>query len=316
MIVTYPDYYEKFKCIADKCTDTCCVGWQIVIDKTTAEKYKNLTGSFGEKIRNLTTTDPDGDVIFINKNNRCPFLNSNNLCDIYINIGEENLCHTCKMFPRFYETFGGLREMGLSLSCPVANDLILNDTTFSFTQDFNDEEPEFNDLDAECFIALKSAREKLLNFAKTPLDMGKKLSAVLDYAEKIKPLIDENSYDEIRNLHLDENSYAELNIDNDIFSRLEYLTENGKKILTETPLTNSTYSDKYTNILVYFIYRYFLKSIYKSNTYESLRFAVFSIKVISAIEKSGVDLSDATRIYSKEVEHSEFNLNSVLEFLS
>ncbi len=24
-----PDYYTEFKCIADKCTHSCCVGWEI-----------------------------------------------------------------------------------------------------------------------------------------------------------------------------------------------------------------------------------------------------------------------------------------------
>ena len=44
MIYTTPDYYDKFKCIADKCPDTCCAGWQIVIDEASLEKYKKLKG--------------------------------------------------------------------------------------------------------------------------------------------------------------------------------------------------------------------------------------------------------------------------------
>lgn len=37
MIYTYPDYYKKFNCIADKCPDTCCGKWQIVIDDDSLE---------------------------------------------------------------------------------------------------------------------------------------------------------------------------------------------------------------------------------------------------------------------------------------
>lgn len=33
MLYTIPDYYDDFTCIADACEDTCCAGWQIVIDK-------------------------------------------------------------------------------------------------------------------------------------------------------------------------------------------------------------------------------------------------------------------------------------------
>ena len=39
MLFTRPDYYEDFECIADKCEDTCCAGWQIVIDRETLKKY-------------------------------------------------------------------------------------------------------------------------------------------------------------------------------------------------------------------------------------------------------------------------------------
>ena len=37
---TYPDYYDDFKCIADKCPKTCCAGWQIEIDEDSIEKYR------------------------------------------------------------------------------------------------------------------------------------------------------------------------------------------------------------------------------------------------------------------------------------
>ena len=37
----YPEYYNKFKCIAGNCPDTCCAGWEIVVDKEHCEIYKN-----------------------------------------------------------------------------------------------------------------------------------------------------------------------------------------------------------------------------------------------------------------------------------
>ena len=37
MIVRYPDYYEKFACIAGACEDTCCAGWEIDLDEETYE---------------------------------------------------------------------------------------------------------------------------------------------------------------------------------------------------------------------------------------------------------------------------------------
>lgn len=46
MQYTIPDYYKEFTCIADKCEDTCCAGWKIVIDKKSLNKYKHVKGKF------------------------------------------------------------------------------------------------------------------------------------------------------------------------------------------------------------------------------------------------------------------------------
>ncbi len=43
MLYTIPDYYHEFTCIAGKCEDTCCAGWQIV-DEAALNKYKKETG--------------------------------------------------------------------------------------------------------------------------------------------------------------------------------------------------------------------------------------------------------------------------------
>ena len=32
MEYVYPDYYRQFTCIGGECPDTCCAGWEIVID--------------------------------------------------------------------------------------------------------------------------------------------------------------------------------------------------------------------------------------------------------------------------------------------
>lgn len=315
MIIKYPTYYKNFKCIADKCTDTCCVGWQVVIDEKTAEFYNNLKGEFGNKLRDKMVVDEEGDIVFVNEKGRCPFLNNCNLCEIYINTGEENLSHTCTMFPRFYETFGGTREMGLSLSCPVANELILSDTQISFEEDFNDEMPEINDIDADLYMCLKAEREKLIDFAKSDLDMNSKLKAIYNYAITLNLFLKANDYKSAKNLGF-VISDGELTIDNSIFQKLEYLTDTGKELLKGNKIRTETYSTEYIKLLVYFIYRYFLKSVYNGKTFEYLLFAIFSIKVISALENNGTPLAEASRIFSKEIEHSASNLNSIIEYLS
>ena len=47
-----PDYYDKFQCVADKCPDTCCAGWQIMIDEESLERYGAVKGDFGKRLIN------------------------------------------------------------------------------------------------------------------------------------------------------------------------------------------------------------------------------------------------------------------------
>ncbi len=42
-----------------------------------------------------------GTKFYMNEDGRCAFLNENNLCDIYIQLGEEALCDICTEHPRF-----------------------------------------------------------------------------------------------------------------------------------------------------------------------------------------------------------------------
>ena len=99
-----PDYYKEFKCIADRCEDTCCAGWQIVIDEASMKKYKKACGelmlSGAQKKRReqdftwrnmLRSIDWSSGTFHQDEAKRCAFLNSENLCDLYKNGGTESL---------------------------------------------------------------------------------------------------------------------------------------------------------------------------------------------------------------------------------
>ena len=146
MKTVYPAYYKRFVCAAGECPDTCCAGWDVVVDDVSAEKYARVEGAFGEKLRKMMTVDGDGDTIFVPQSGRCPFLNEKNLCEIYINCGEDFLCRTCDMFPRFVKEFGSLREIGLGLGCPEAAKLIVNEKT-DFISEMGEESPAPDDFD-------------------------------------------------------------------------------------------------------------------------------------------------------------------------
>ena len=97
-----PHYYDKFSCTAEQCPDTCCAGWQIVIDENSLEKYSNVSGDFGIRLLNSINWR---EGIFEQYEKRCSFLNAENLCDIYKELGADALCDTCRLYPRHIEEF-------------------------------------------------------------------------------------------------------------------------------------------------------------------------------------------------------------------
>ena len=58
MKIIAPNYYSQFKCIADKCNHSCCIGWEIDIDNETLEKYNKINNVFGERLKaNIVKSD-------------------------------------------------------------------------------------------------------------------------------------------------------------------------------------------------------------------------------------------------------------------
>ena len=158
-----PQYYDNFTCIADRCPDTCCAGWQIVIDDISLENYGKISGTFGERIQKSIDWK---EGIFRQNQRRCAFLNQENLCDLYRELGADSLCDTCRMYPRHVEEYEDLREFSLSLSCPVAAEMILGcKEQVRFLEeedDVEEQEEEYEDFDIILFDWLEEAREVLL----------------------------------------------------------------------------------------------------------------------------------------------------------
>lgn len=143
-----PSFFDQFKCIGSACTDTCCAGWEIEVDETTAQGYLAEKGAFGDRLRREIGSEP-GEYFFKLKNNRCPFLNKENLCDIFINLGEDRLCDICREHPRFYNWFGDYTEVGLGLCCEEAERLLFSDSKpLTFVEEVTqDEEQDYSDED-------------------------------------------------------------------------------------------------------------------------------------------------------------------------
>lgn len=162
MQITRPAFYKEFSCIAGACPDTCCAGWQIMIDEKSLQKYRKFNGAFRNRLHN----DIDWkEQSFRQYGRRCAFLNEENLCDIYSEAGKDMLCDTCRKYPRHIEEFEGLREYSLSLSCPEAARIFLSHKekiTF-VTREVPAPEETYDDFDYLLFTALMDTRDYLFS---------------------------------------------------------------------------------------------------------------------------------------------------------
>ncbi|MBR0378279.1 MAG: flagellin lysine-N-methylase [Lachnospiraceae bacterium] len=140
MLLRIPDFYDSFHCIGGKCPDNCCIGWELDIDDDTYEYYRSVQGPFGERLRaNMSGAEKSSEnesVSFrLQVDGRCPFLNSENLCDICLELGPDALCRICTDYPRYSFEWGDTIEKSLTLSCPEAGRLLfLNDIPVHFKE--------------------------------------------------------------------------------------------------------------------------------------------------------------------------------------
>lgn len=193
MISIYPTIYHEFQCKADQCENTCCQLWTIDIDEPTAERYHSMTGSLGESLRQAITVDDEGShFIFSKAQPMCPLLNEKGLCKVVLELGEEGLCDTCHMHPRFYKYIEDLELCGVGLSCEASVELLARQEPMDlllFT--IEDDHKEFN---SEERLTLHNVFELLAFdldpnlFKYTPKQSFKEL---LDLYKQTEP-IDEN----------------------------------------------------------------------------------------------------------------------------
>ncbi len=126
-----PEYIQDFRCIGKDCIDSCCVGWNISIDKETYKKYKNSTNNEIKSIAKkfLVKNDLNSNINygkFVNQNNCCPFLNRDKLCNAFNLLGQENLSIGCATYPRNIKIFDKIGFIAGSLTCPEIARLCLS----------------------------------------------------------------------------------------------------------------------------------------------------------------------------------------------
>ncbi len=281
----FPNYYEKFKCIAGKCKHNCCIGWEIDIDEETMALYNSLEGEFGEKIReNITGEIPH---FVLKGGDRCPFLNQSGLCDIISKLGDAAICDICYLHPRFSNFYEDFTETGLGLCCEEAARIILTESEkFSVPLPASTENNEF-------FKARNEVIDILQNRSITVL---KRLNELAEkYGLKFE-FSNEEIYDFYTSLEmLDKNWENELK---------KLKTANGIDIFEIEDLQIF-----FEQLACYFIFRHFESGV---------GFALLSCWTIGTICSTCETLEqilDVARMYSSEIEYCEENVEKVKKFL-
>jgi lysine-N-methylase len=122
-----PQYAKSFRCIGSACEDTCCQGWDVVIDRVAFERLgARLDVEQKQHLVILSNpTEQQHARIQLTSACTCPFLADDHLCKIQTQFGERYLPEICAHFPRVTQRIDGLSETSLLLSCPEAARLVL-----------------------------------------------------------------------------------------------------------------------------------------------------------------------------------------------
>jgi lysine-N-methylase len=294
-----PNYYKDFKCIADKCKHSCCIGWEIDIDDDTLATYNNIKNPFRNRLDDGINRDSENACFKLDGKGRCAFLNENNLCEIILNLGEDSLCQICTDHPRFRNYYSNHTEIGLGLCCEEAGRIILSQKeTFSLVELSDDG------------IDIPSTEEEDDFF-----DFRKYIFNKIEENESVLTLCDCESPDKTVD------QWA------DIFLSLERLDEHWTILLNELKLTDienvsipEEFDNCFKNLLLYFTYRH----LNEFSTEKDLMFIYLSCEMIKNLCKMHIckyenitleDLIEYSRMYSSEIEYSDENIEKLIELL-
>ena len=343
-----PSFFDQFKCIGSACTDTCCAGWEIEVDETTAQGYLAEKGAFGDRLRREIGSEP-GEYFFKLKNNRCPFLNKENLCDIFINLGEDRLCDICREHPRFYNWFGDYTEVGLGLCCEEAERLLFSDSKpLTFVEEVHTDASDLlDDESEECEQMLEERKAIFTILQNRKKNIGarlKRLLLQLPYADEMLlltvPILEWDDPESIPKLDYNANPSTTTLKSSALFlirffggmesldetwpSMMKELEQNIDK-LVDTNNTNAFLKFlkgenrlyEYEHIAVYLVYRYYPEILFDGQIEAKILFAAASICLLflmdlQCFQENGVytqqDRIELVRRFSKEIEYCPENM--------
>ncbi len=311
MKITKPQYFDYFKCVADKCEDTCCRFWQVELDR---ESFDEVSRFNNIKIKGRK----DQAVILPCKNGGCPFLEDSLLCSLHKEVGHDRLPRTCRLYPRFINTFGGYEEQGLSFSCPTAARLIYSNPLRLIEEENEAPITSYTEVDANLFSAILKIRSVILEYLRNTEDkLETAVGRLLAYSEKADRIIKEKDT-ESEELYLVPSAPIEFEYSEKIFNKTvsvhlknTFLRKEWKQKLKSTKFgKNNEDLHAFKVWFSYFIYRYLLRSAVDLEFPAVIRSALLSYFLIARI---GEEPCVSMQLYSKETEHNERNISRLFK---
>lgn len=213
--VLKPNYYDKFQCIADKCRNSCCQNWDVIITK---EEFKRLKRSLQSEemkkkfadafyVKEGTFKTNQNYLMKFDENNKCKFLDENNLCKVYQECGFENMFKICQVFPRASSEYMDFHIKHLSIGCEEVLRLFLEEKDGIFF-----EPPTSDDYDENALRIANSLTLKRRPLLKYYSEIFMMVLAILQFQkfsiyerivllgialEKIKNMEEENHVEEV-----------------------------------------------------------------------------------------------------------------------
>lgn len=343
----YPKFYNDFKCLGGDCPNTCCQGWGVDIDKNTLARYRNVSGPYGAKLKNILSNHKQ----FFKLGGSCPFLNKDGLCDIQLNLGEGYLCDVCRRFPREEYVYGEYAEHSLSPACIEAANMILENMEFV---DKNTDRlvTEYSTFDTKIFPYMYRARDFIFNCIDT-MDFDIAIMLIFEFVEylqgnfrvysKIDGIIDsfvekKDSYNKRFTSCITEKMIVKLikkyislkMLTPDLRDKLDALLHmiyGGRVKVGDIVGVFERYRDMkfFSNIAKYFVYKYYLRSVYdyamasraKLAIYTTLimiLLSVYDMFTLGKIEKG--DIAKNLEMVSREIEHNEDSIKKLTKFFA
>ena len=312
MLITKPDYYDRFQCIADRCPDSCCKEWEVQVDAQSAAYYRSLSGPLGDRLREVLREE-DGETVMTILDGRCPMWRKDGLCRIQAELGEEALCKTCRDFPRLTHDYGDFWELQLELSCPEAAKFILNQRRFAMVTAETEGCPEA-EYDEEAMSVLKATRDQVLDILSDdsrPVPEALALALLYGYqsqseldGEEARTFDADSALDSVQ-AFLKAGSIQEML---DFFLTLEVLTPEWKEML-HSP-SPAPWTDHHRALAGYLIQRYWLQAVSDFDLYCRVKFIIIACVLVKTL---GGDIFRTAQLFSKEIENNIDNVEAILD---